>query len=174
MRCVENHDQMRIQQRMGDQDKAMAWIAFAAFNKGPFFIYSGQESADMNRPSLFDIDKINWGTYELAELHAKLAALKKDLAQVKGKLTFLAAQPCIQAVWEHGAESLYGIFNVTRCRGQIDVQLPDGTYEDLVDGDKFIIKEGQCCAPESVYIVRYALDASPKEFTTVLMDSHVE
>ncbi|MEE4193855.1 MAG: alpha-amylase family glycosyl hydrolase, partial [Anaerolineae bacterium] len=34
MRCVENHDQMRIQQRMGDQDKAMAWIAFAAFNKG--------------------------------------------------------------------------------------------------------------------------------------------
>lgn len=174
MRCVENHDQRRIQDRTGDKSKALAWTAFMAFNKGPFFIYAGQESAETHRPTLFDIDKVNWADYELSDVLSKLAVLKHDSAQVNGLLTFLAAEPVIQAVWENGDESLYGLFNVAGAGDLVEVQLPDGVYPDLLGGEKFSVLDGKCCAPESAVIVRYAMVKKPKEFTTVMMDSHVE
>jgi glycosidase len=173
MRCVENHDQIRIQQRTGNKNKALAWTALTAFNKGPFFIYAGQESAETHRPSLFDIDKVNWAAYELSEALSKMAALKHDPAQMHGQLTFLAAKPVIQAVWVHGEQSLYGVFNVSGCEKKVDVQLPDGKYKDLLSGEKVKVKEGRCKAPESAYIVRYAASEKPKEFTTVMMESEV-
>ena len=68
MRCVENHDQPRLHKITGSKHKTLAWTAFMAFNKGPFFIYAGQESAATHTPSLFDIDKVEWGSYEFSEV----------------------------------------------------------------------------------------------------------
>ena len=173
MRCVENHDQVRIHQRTGDLNRTIAWTAFAAFNKGPFFIYAGQESADTNRPSLFDIDKVNWGTYELSDLMKVLASLKHDPALDNGLLTFLAAEPAIQAAWSNGADSLFGIFNVNGNSGTVETQLPDGEYHNLLNGEKFVIVNGQTHIPANAAIVRYAQSAPLKEFVTVLMTSEV-
>ncbi|MCJ7625944.1 MAG: alpha-amylase family glycosyl hydrolase, partial [Anaerolineaceae bacterium] len=78
MRCVENHDQARILQFTPGRAQALAWTALIAFNKGPFFVYAGQEAAATHTPSLFDIDKVEWGDYSLQDFITRLARLKKD------------------------------------------------------------------------------------------------
>lgn len=175
MRCVENHDQIRIHERTGrDLNKTVAWTAFLAFNKGPFFVYAGQESLETNRTSLFDIDKVNWGDYALTDLITRLNALKKDPAQLHGLLTFLAADPCIQAAWTHGEESLYGVFNVSGASGEVSVQLPDGDYTDLLSDAVVSVRNGRCVLPASAFIVRFAASQPLHELVSQLMESHVE
>lgn len=173
MRCVENHDQVRIQTLAGSRAKALAWTALAAFNRGPFFIYAGQESAAEHTPSLFDIDKIEWAGYDLQDILTKLSMLKKEPALEAGKLTFLAAEPAIQAAWENGEHSLYGVFNTMSPAGSVFVQLPDGDYENLLSGKIVTVCNGQMMLPESACILRAALTHPLREFVTPMMESEI-
>ncbi len=112
MRCVENHDQVRIMRLAPTPAQARAWTALAAFERGAFLLYSGQESAAWRTPSLFEVDRVRWGTYELAPFLTRLARLKKDPAETDGGFLFLADAPAVQAAWLHPGGSLYGVFNV--------------------------------------------------------------
>ena len=87
LRCVENHDQERIMAAAPSRDAALAWTAFASFNRGPLMIYAGQESGARKRPSLFDIDRVDWADYPLQEFIRKVTVLKKPPAQRDGRLT---------------------------------------------------------------------------------------
>jgi hypothetical protein len=160
MRCVENHDQARIMRLAPSRAQAIAWTAFEAFNKGPFLIYGGQESGTKHTPSLFDIDKVDWGDYSLQPFLTKLAKLKKDPAQVEGKFVVVQADPAIQAVWEYPEMSLYGIFNTSGKAGYIMVSLPDGTYRDILNDGQVTVRAGKMLLPEAAAIVRYT-DALP-------------
>jgi hypothetical protein len=155
MRCVENHDQARIMRLAPSRAQAIAWTAFEAFNKGPFLIYGGQESATKHTPSLFDIDKIDWGDYSLQPLLSRLAKIKKDPAQVEGKFMVVQADPAIQAAWENPGKNLYGIFNTSGKAGYIMVSLPDGTYRDILNDGQLSVRGGKMLLPESAAIVRY-------------------
>jgi hypothetical protein len=156
MRCVENHDQARIMRLAPSRAQGVAWTAFEAFNKGPFLIYAGQESGSKHTPSLFEIDKVDWGDYALQPLLARLAKLKKDPAQVDGRFVVIQADPAIQAVWEYPKKNLYGIFNTSGKTGYIMVSLPDGTYRDILNDDQVVVRGGKLSLPESVAIVRFA------------------
>ncbi len=156
MRCVENHDTARIMRIAPSRTQAMAWTAFEAFNRGPFSIYGGQESGTKHTPSLFDIDKIDWGDYALQPFLAKLARLKKDPAQVHGKFVVVQADPAIQAVWEYPQKNMYGIFNTSGKTGYIMVSLPDGTYRDILNDGQVVVKGGKTLLPEAAAIVRFA------------------
>ncbi|OGO28082.1 MAG: hypothetical protein A2136_05705 [Chloroflexi bacterium RBG_16_54_11] len=155
MRCVENHDQARIMRLAPSRSQAMAWTAFQAFNKGPFLMYAGQESAAKRTPSLFDIDKVEWADYSLQPFLARLAKLKKDPAQVEGIFIVLHADPAIQAAWELPGKSLYGIFNTSGKTGYILVNLPDGTYRDILNDGQLSVRGGKTLLPEAASIVRY-------------------
>jgi glycosidase len=155
MRCVENHDTARIMRLAPTRSQAMAWTAFEAFNKGPFLIYGGQESGTKHTPSLFDIDKVDWGDYSLQPFLTRLAKLKKDPAQVEGKFVVIQADPAIQAVWECPGKNLYGIFNTSGKTGYIMVSLPDGTYRDLLNDDQVTVRGGKMLLPEVAAIIRY-------------------
>jgi glycosidase len=155
MRCVENHDQARIMRLAPTRAQAMAWTAFEAFNKGPFLVYGGQESGTKHTPSLFDIDKIDWGDYSLQPLLTRLAKLKKDPAQMEGKFVVVQADPAIQAVWEYPEKNLYGIFNTSGKTGFIMVSLPDGTYRDILNDGQVTVRGGKMLLPEVAAIVRY-------------------
>lgn len=174
MRCVENHDQVRIQKMAPDPRAANAWMAFTAFNRGPFFIYAGQESAAAHTPSLFDIDKVEWGGYCLQEYLTKLSALKKEPALAHGKFYLLAAEPAIRAVWMHGAESLYGIFNVRGSKGKTFTQLPDGEYEDMLSDKQVRVFNSEIDLPAEALILRVNLEQPLKEFSTAMMHFWVE
>ncbi len=156
LRCVENHDQARIMRLAPTRSQAIAWTAFEAFNKGPFLIYAGQESGTKHTPSLFDIDKVDWGEYSLQPFLARLARLKKDPAQVQGKFVVVQADPAIQAAWEYADKSLYGIFNTSGKAGYIMVSLPDGTYRDILNDGQLTVRGGKVLLPETATIVRFA------------------
>ncbi len=155
LRCVENHDQVRIMRLAPSRTQAMAWTAFEAFNKGPFLIYGGQESGTKHTPSLFDIDKVDWGDYSLQPFITRLTKLKKDPAQVEGKFVVIQADPAIQAVWEYQEKNLYGIFNTSGKSGFIMVSLPDGTYRDILNDGQVTVRGGKTLLPEAAAIVRY-------------------
>jgi hypothetical protein len=154
MRCVENHDQVRIMRLAPTPAQARAWTALAAFERGAFLIYTGQESAAWRTPSLFDEDHVAWGTYELAPFLTRLARLKKDPAETDGRFLFLADAPAVQAAWLHPGGSLYGIFNVEGVRGDVAVQLPDGDYVDTLTDATVTVARGRMPLPADATILR--------------------
>ena len=156
MRCVENHDQARIMRLASGRAQGMAWTAFQAFNKGPFLIYGGQESAMKHTPSLFEIDKVEWGDYNLQPFLTRLTKLKKDPAQVEGNFVVMQADPAIQAAWEFPGKNLYGIFNTSGKTGYIMVNLPDGTYRDILNDGQVSVRGGKMLLPEAAAIVRFS------------------
>ena len=112
MRCVENHDQPRIQRLAPDAARTRAWTAFAAFQPGAFLIYAGQESGTDHAPSLFERDPIDWASHPLQGFLARLGALKKEPALAAGGFHILSAEPAVQAAWLAPEDSLYGVFSV--------------------------------------------------------------
>ncbi|GAB4159276.1 MAG: alpha-amylase family glycosyl hydrolase [Candidatus Promineifilaceae bacterium] len=155
MRCVENHDQPRIAARVPDRARNQAWTAFAAFNKGPFLIYGGQESENRHTPSLFEQDKVEWGEYALQPFLTKLAQLKKDPVMTTGQFTLLAGEPAILACWQTTTGGLLGVFNVSGRGGQLALPLSDGVYEDVLHGRVVTVSRGEAEMPASAAILRY-------------------
>lgn len=171
LRYVENHDQERIMKTAPSKEQALAWTAFCAFNRGAFLIYAGQESAAAHTPSLFDVDKVEWGNYELSDFLATLARLKKDSAQVEGSFTLTAAEPAITAIWEHPGNHLVGVFNVNKNKGRITVSLPDGTYENILDKKPVNVKDGSVEIPDIALVLRArSLKGEIRPFYTDLLD----
>ncbi len=183
MRYVENHDNARILYMAPTREQALAWTAFEAFNRGAFLIYGGQESAATHTPSLFDIDKVQWGSYELQDFLTKLAKLKKDPAMQDGNFSILEAAPAVQAAWMNFKPNpedsqmpvkvdggLYGIFNVEHKSGSVATRLPDGTYADLLNGGTVEIKGGQAPLPASACILRFSGAIDPRPFFAELLD----
>ncbi len=170
MRCVENHDQPRIMALAPSRPQALAWTAFQAFNQGAFLIYAGQEAAATHRPTLFDVDRIEWGEYELQPYLTALAGLKKDPALLNGQFVLLGAEPAIQAAWHWPGASLYGVFNTAGAEGTAAVQLPGGTYIDLLSGDAVRVRRGRMRLPREAAILRYADDVPLRPLYSPLLD----
>lgn len=153
LRCVENHDTARIMALAGEPSRAIAWTALAAFNRGAFLVHAGQEAGATHTPSLFERDPIRWNGHPLQGLLSRLGALKKTPAQVQGRLRFLAAEPLIQAAWEHGEAGLYGAFNVSGAGGTVPVQLPDGHYRDLLTDREVPVRGGRIPVPADAAVL---------------------
>lgn len=167
MRCVENHDQPRIMRLAPTRIKAMAWTAFQAFNKGAFLIYGGQETGTNHTPSLFDIDKIIWGTYELQPFLSRLAFLKKHPASKSGKFIITDSTPMLQAAWfSPSGNSLYGVFNVAENRQLFKVQLSDGIYRDLLNDQDINVFHGRMDIPQYAAILEVKMDQAPLPYAS--------
>jgi glycosidase len=169
LRCVENHDQRRIMGHAPSRTQALAWTALMAFNKGPFFIYAGQESGATHTPSLFDIDKVQWGEYALSDTLTRLAGLKKDPAQVYGQLSYLTGEPAVQAVWYTPESTLFGVFNVNAHNGLVAVPVPDGSHTNLLDDSTVKVERGKLVLPESAVVLRYPSTTQPQPMRNVLL-----
>jgi glycosidase len=164
MRCVENHDQPRIMKAAPTRAQALAWTAFQAFNEGAFLIYAGQESENAHTPTLFDIEKIKWGSYSLQPFLTRLCRLKKEPIQQTGQFTLLAAAPAIAAQWQAADSGLFGAFNVN---GVVDIMatpLPDGEYQDLLSDTLVTVRDGEMAVPETAVILRYSGTLASKPF----------
>ena len=175
MRYVENHDQPRVMGFAAGTHQALAWTAFSAFNRGAFLIYAGQESGETHRPSLFDIDKINWQNYPYQSFITTLARLKKHPAQIDGNFFLINdGEPAIQAVWYTPSISLFGLFNVKQRSGDISVSLPDGVYVDLLSDQPVAVKNQRMTLPESAVILEGKMPSPPRQFFSGLLDTHYE
>ncbi|GBG66038.1 hypothetical protein CBR_g55382 [Chara braunii] len=131
--------QRRIMSRAATRNDALAWTAFAAFNRGAFLMYAGQESEAREPPELFERDPIDWADYTLTGFLTNLARMKKSPAMRNGQFSLLAGEGAIVAIWQQpereSKKNLFGVFNVGgRTEGAIEVPLPDGEYVDILSG----------------------------------------
>ena len=170
MRCVENHDQLRIMKLAETPQQARAWTALMAFNKGAFFVYAGQESGAVHCPTLFDIDKVEWDDYCEQNFLTRLMHLKKSEAMQQGCLVWTAAEPVVQAVWCNGDHSLYGLFNVSGAAGEVEVSLPDGTYQNFLDDSIVQVINGRMPVPGAGCVMQCDCLQLPRAVYSALLD----
>jgi glycosidase len=137
LRFLENHDQVRFMSY--GLDPAMH-TAMMFFLKGTALVYAGQEALNDHLPSLFDKDTIDLSNKGITSLIQTLASIKKDPIFAEGSYEIQAIDECLVASYKRGLRTLYGIFN-TKAE-VVSIDLPDGTYENLIDGKSVEVIRG--------------------------------
>ena len=170
LRYVENHDRPRIMELASNKNAALAWTVFQSFLPGPYLIYGGQESGVTIKPDLFEANLIEWGDYSLTPWLQKVLAFKKNKIQVDGKFFILEDEPCIQAIWQNEKESFLGIFNVSDHSGNIELNLQDGAYTDLITGHKVEVLNKKIRMPENAVIFKCDPMQNVSSFYSKLID----
>lgn len=136
LRYLENHDRPRAAQTIADPQNLRCWTAFMYFQKGMAMLFNGQELGAAHLPRLFEKDPVQWEQEgELAELMRKCYAIKKDEIMTDSVYTVRALpRDVLLATHEKGEDKLVGIFSVAGNSSLVQVDLPDGTYENLLGG----------------------------------------
>ncbi len=150
LRYVENHDNYRITRFARTPQAALAWTALMAFLPGPFMLYAGQESGADRWPELFERDPIAWDGYPLTDFFQRLTAVS---AARSGKWRVVATAPVVQLAWSDAAGGLLGLFDLDGV-GAAQVDLPDGSYEDLY-GTAVEVADGRAALPGPAVVLRY-------------------
>ena len=145
LRFLENHDQPRIASFIPRESDLINYTAFLYFLKGTTLIYAGQEFENDHLPSLFEKEPIDRNTGK------DLSALMTRLRQIKGMFGgddwFRAEGDSEQdiAVLRRGSgeHQFLGVFSLKSDRGEVALDLADGSYEDLIDGEMVEIRGGK-------------------------------
>ena len=138
LRFLENHDQTRARFFLPDLGTLRSMTAFLFFQKGMPLVYAGQEKAVSHLPSLFDKDTVQWDgeeTFDLSPLICKLAQIRKDPVFTDSTYHVTAVgEDTLVATHESGEKRLTGVFPLSGRTAFVPVDLPDGSYTDLLGG----------------------------------------
>lgn len=146
MRCLENHDQPRIASFVRDEMALRNYTAMLYFMKGTTLLYAGQEFANTHLPSLFEQEPIDYETgTDLTPLLQTLIHIKKQQFGVSDYFFASADDDNDIAVMERGSDGhkCVGVFSLKVKGGAVTVDLPDGDYENLIDGTVKTVKDGK-------------------------------
>ncbi|MBQ1171399.1 MAG: alpha-amylase [Lachnospiraceae bacterium] len=146
MRCLENHDQPRIASFVKDEMALRNYTAMMYFMKGTTLIYAGQEFANTHLPSLFEQEPIDYATgTDLTPLLQTLIHIKKQQFGVSDYFFASADDDNDIAIMERGSDEkkCVGVFSLKAKSGAVTVELPDGDYENLIDGTVKTVKDGR-------------------------------
>ena len=128
--------------------------AFLYFMKGTVLIYNGQEIGDMHYISLFDKDTIDWNLKnnensnesekaDLQDLMRRLYYIKKKKVFTDGFFTAKEIDgDIIYAAMENNEVLMTGIFGINSGEKNIELDLDDGIYINLIDNIEYIIESG--------------------------------
>ena len=156
LRFLENHDRPRAHQLISDEESLIAWTAFLYFQKGMTLIYNGQETGETHLPSLFDKDTIKWqGGVGLTPLMRKLYEIKQDKAFADSD--YSVSSPCdgvLCAMHKTADTKFFGAFPVGAQSALVNVELPDGTYENLITGESAEVKFGMLSLKRKPVIIK--------------------
>ena len=145
MRCLENHDQPRICSFVKDDRALENFTAFLYFLKGTTLIYAGQEYKNVHVPSLFDKDLILWDeTRNISPLLRKLYDLKKSILSSDDYFMGTADDENDIAVLERDNNTTrkLGVFSLKAKAADVKVSLPDGIYNNCINGMRIPIEDG--------------------------------
>ena len=156
MRFLENHDQPRIASLVPDMEALVNCTAMLYFLKGTTLLYAGQEWADDHLPSLFEKEPISRDTgYDLTPLMTRLAGLKKEL--FTGEDAFWAGGDdahAIAVMQRFGpARRCVGVFSLRAESASVQLDLPDGVYENQIDGSEVTVENGRLLCAGSPLIL---------------------
>ena len=144
LRFLENHDTARIASFVKDERDLKNFTAMLYFLKGTALLYAGQEWENDHTPSLFEKETICRSTGK--DISAFLAALghirHEDL---DADDAFFAEAQCNDiAVMKRVSDTVkYGIFSLHSEAGKVHVDVPDGSYTNLLDGKEVFVRSGE-------------------------------
>lgn len=136
LRCLENHDRPRAHTVIPDEKALRNWTAFLYFQKGMTMLFNGQEVGTPHLPWLFEKDPVDWSSKpDLSGLMAKLYDIKQDPIFANSIYNVKALpRDIILATHSMGDKTIYGIFSARGESSLISIDLPNGTYENLLGG----------------------------------------
>ncbi len=138
LRFLENHDQTRAAFLIPDERTLRNWTAFLYFQKGLTLIYAGQEYGAAHLPSLFDKDTVDFiKRIDLSAQMKRLYSMKKDPLFTDSVYNVRAAgESFIVASHQKGERKAVGVFSLKGESGLVEVDLPDGFYENILTGEE--------------------------------------
>lgn len=144
LRYLENHDNNRAAQLIPCEKALRNHTALQYFQKGMPLLYAGQEVCATHTPGLFDKDTVNWQTgKDLSDLLRRLYVIKKHPLMTTASYTLQAYPHDIAlACHEKDGKRLMGVFSLRGECGLLRVDLPDGRYENLLNGETVELRAG--------------------------------
>ncbi len=146
MRFLENHDQPRIASFISHENDLVNFTAMLYFLKGTTLIYAGQEWEDDHQPSLFEKEPIDRETgHDLTPLMRTLSGIKHDVLAPDDAFFAGAADDRDIAVMKriNGSSVKIGIFSLKSKASKVEVDAPDGSYKNLIDGTSVTVSLGK-------------------------------
>ena len=137
LRFLENHDQPRIASLVKSESDLVNYTAMLYFLKGTTLLYAGQEWADARLPSLFEQEPIDRATgRDLTPLLQTLRAVKRDALAPDDAFSARAMDKSHVAIMrrENADARKIGIFSLSSRPTSVELDVPDGSYVNLVDG----------------------------------------
>ncbi|MNO30477.1 Alpha-1,4-glucan:maltose-1-phosphate maltosyltransferase [compost metagenome] len=156
LRYLENHDQPRAKALIPNDNDLLNWTAFVYFQKGVTMIYAGQETENDVCPDLFNKDTVNWNTgKELSAFMSALYSIKKKeiVAQGSYLLKALDNEDILVGKYTWGEHRLIGVFSMKGKSAEIEVELPDNTYTNLIDGSEITVSGGKLLSAHKPIII---------------------
>ena len=150
------HDQARARAIIKEEASLLNWTAFIYFQKGTTLIYAGQEVENSIRPDLFNRDPIDWNTgKDISSLIARLAEIKKNplLTNSSYHLTAFDEKNVLLGTHTTGDRKMVGVFSFSRKCMDVAVELPDGVYQNMIDGSDAEVKNGKLRSKPSPIII---------------------
>ena len=145
MRFLENHDQPRIASFVRDEHDLINYTAMLYFLKGTTLLYAGQEWVNDRRPSLFEKEDIDRETgRDLSPLLQTLGKIKKEKLSPDDAFFASAQDKTHTAVMTrlNGETKKIGIFSLKSQKAEVKIDIPDGTYQNLIDGSEIKVTDG--------------------------------
>lgn len=151
LRYLENHDTDRIAKICKNDTILRNVTAMQYFLKGMQFIYNGQECGVNKKPDLFEIDEIDFSSYNragIAEIMQKMYLLKKRYNYLNGIMNIeLLSKDIIKFTYKINDKEIIGIFNFGDNR---TIEIPDG-YNIIEDKN---VKAGNVISSDPIVIVK--------------------
>jgi len=145
MRCLENHDQPRICSFVQDTAALENYTAFLYFLKGTTLVYAGQEFCCDHVPSLFEREVFPRDPQkDISHWFSKLNRIKKELLSREDTILSTADDANDIAIVERSDNAVrkLGIFSLKGKTATVPVTIPDGTYENHLDGTMVTVSDG--------------------------------
>ena len=166
LRCLENHDQPRIAERVPDERARDNLTAMLFFLKGTTMLYGGQEFSCTHRPSLFEKETFPRTGRDISAYLRKLSDIKhtaldaddsfcaeaddeNDIAvllrqnETAKKIGVFSLKAKSAAVEVPAPDGEYDVFSLKAKSAAVEVPAPDGEYENLIDGRPVTVKDGK-------------------------------
>lgn len=146
LRYLENHDQDRAKSFIDSQESLLNWTVFTYFQKGMTLLYCGQEVEDDKRPDLFNKDTVNWNTgNDLSDIMSKLYCFKKNpiLTNSMYSLKAYDEEDILVGMHTSGDKKLVGVFSFKEGKAEVEVDLKDGIYSNLLTKEQVVVTDGK-------------------------------
>ncbi len=143
LRFLENHDQPRIASFIPRESDLVNYTAMLYFLKGTMLLYAGQEFENDHLPSLFEKEPIDRATgRDLSALMRRLYEIRRAALDAEDDFLARADDQHAIAVLERVGNGVrkIGVFSLRSEKAPVEVPVPDGAYENLIDGGTVTVK----------------------------------